>query len=367
MEPTARKKRPARRPPPTPEGVHAAIVESLTSGVLVVDTAGRVATANAAAARQLGLRAEDIAPGAALEGAPALAAFAGLLAEILARPDPVSRREIVLDTPEGERVIGVTASLLGRGDAPDGVIFLFVDLTAVRALERSAELNRQLAQIGELTAGVVHELRNPLSVISGMAELLLRRLGQGHPLEKHAATICQEAGELEKLIRQFLHFARPFAIERTRCAPEEIVARAATLCARLAEEKSVRIEVKPLEDAPTLEVDQGRLAQALGNLVRNAVEVLPAGGRILISTLRPDAEHVAFLVEDDGPGIHIGPKDDLFSPFYSKKEGGTGLGLSICHRIVSGHGGEIHYGNRPEGGAWFKIEIPVQAPALAQA
>lgn len=367
MKPTTRKKAAPRAGAATPAAVHAAVVESLTSGVVVVDAAGAIVTANRAAARQLALDPADLAPGSPLSGSVALDAFGQIHAEIAALPEPVSRRELTLEGPEGERVIGVTASVLQSDADFEGVIFLFVDLTAVRALERSAELNRQLAQIGELTAGVVHELRNPLSVISGMAELLLRRLGAGHPLERHAATICHEAAELEKLIRQFLLFARPFAIERTRCAPEEVVARAVVLCERMAQEKAIHIATVPLPEPPPLEVDQGRLAQALGNLVRNAIEVLPQGGAIQISTCDAGPGRIAFLVEDDGPGIDVGPNDDLLSPFFSKKEGGTGLGLSICHRIVSGHGGEIHYGNRPDGGAWFKIEIPVQAPALAQA
>jgi signal transduction histidine kinase len=367
MATSPRKRNSTRPAAAAPEGVHAAVVESLTSGVLVVDAAGRVVTANPAAARQLGLDAAPPAPGTALGGTPALEAFARIHAEIIACPEPVSRREITLEGPDGERVIGLTASVLRSGKHLDGVIFLFADLTAVRALERSAELNRQLAQIGELTAGVVHELRNPLSVISGMAELLLRRMGAGHPLEKHAATICHEAAELEKLIRHFLLFARPFTIERTRCAPDEIVERAITLCERQARERNVALTAHILPDPPVLEVDHGRLAQAIGNLVRNAIEVLPEGGRIDIRVQRPDADHIAFLVEDDGPGIQIGPKDDLLSPFFSKKEGGTGLGLSICHRIVSGHGGEITYGNRDTAGAWFKIVVPIQAAPLTPA
>src|SRR5690606_32244747 len=114
------------------------------------------------------------------------------------------RRELVLETPEGQKIVGVTASLLQGPAAFNGVIFLFIDLTEIRQLRRAAELNRQLAQLGELTAGVVHELRNPLSVISGMSELLMRKLGEGHEHQRKAKVIFEEAEELEKLITQFL-------------------------------------------------------------------------------------------------------------------------------------------------------------------
>lgn len=352
-------------PEPHPAGIYEQVVESLTSGVLVLDAAGRIVAANRAAAHQLCVPPKAIGNGKRLQGEPALEAFATLFTEIQQRTEPVYRREITLDTEEGCKIIGVTASVLQDGGVFNGAIFLFIDLSAVRALERSVELNRQLAQIGELTAGVVHELRNPLSVISGMAELLLRRLGDGHPLERHVSTICHEAGELEKLIRQFLLFARPFGIERSRCAPDEIVDRALMLCERMAREKGVHIHVQHLPDAPVLDVDYGRMAQALSNLVRNAIEILKPGGRIHIRTVPEGAERLSFVVEDNGPGIQLAQGEDLFSPFFSKKEGGTGLGLSICHRIVTAHGGAITFGNRNAGGAWFRITVPVTAQTLA--
>lgn len=350
---------------PPPMAIYEQVVESLTSGVIVLDAEGHILAANRAAAHQLCVSPALLKRGKPLAKQPVLEAFANLFTEIQQHIEPVYRRELLLETDQGSKTIGVTASVL-RDDAQFiGAIFLFIDLSAVRALERSVELNRQLAQIGELTAGVVHELRNPLSVISGMAELLLRRLGEGHPLERHASTICHEAGELEKLIRQFLLFARPFGIERSRCAPDEIVDRALTLCERMAREKGVHIHVQHLPDAPVLEVDYGRMAQALSNLVRNAIEILKPGGRIHIRTIPDDGAQLSFLVEDNGPGIQLAQGEDLFSPFFSKKEGGTGLGLSICHRIVTGHGGTITFGNREAGGAWFRITVPVTAQTLA--
>lgn len=338
--------------------VHEQIVASLSSGVIAVDPAGRILTANAAAATILGLHHEDLRPGAFLDAVAGAASLAALFHELAAGADNIQRREITIDIEGARRILGVTASVL-RGAAPfGGVSFLFSDLSEIRNLERRAEINRQLAQIGELTAGVVHELRNPMSVISGMAELLLRRLDESHPQHRQAATIFQEAAQIEKLISQFLSFAKPFEATLARCTAGPVVERAMQLAARAASEKQVTLHADLAAALPPFQADAQKLAQALGNLVRNAVEAVPMGGAV---TLRVAVEEtrIAFYVEDNGPGIHLQPGEDLLNPFFSKKEGGTGLGLNIVHRIVTAHGGSVDYGNRPVGGAWFRAALPI--------
>jgi signal transduction histidine kinase len=221
-------------------------------------------------------------------------------------------------------------------------------------------LNQQLAQIGELTAGVVHEVRNPLSVISGMAELLMRKLGQEHPFYDQAALIFQEAGQLEKLVNQFLGFAKPFQVEKRRCAPEAVVDRAVRLCARMAQEKGVAVTVATAAGIPYIEADEAKLAQALANIVQNAVEIVGVEGAVGVHTLVREGTLV-FRVEDNGPGIQLSDGENLLSPFFSKKQAGTGLGLSIVHRIITAHGGAVKYGNRDEGGAWFELRLSLDA------
>lgn len=339
--------------------LYAQIVAGLTGGVISVDEEGVIAVVNPAAARHLNVAPESLQPGTRLGAVQGAAELAELFAQLRRTGQPVSRREVRLDTQDGRRIIGVTASLISGPKRFNGVTFLFADLTEVRELERAAQLNQQLAQIGELTAGVVHEVRNPLSVISGMAELLMRKLGREHPFHDQAALIYQEAGQLEKLVNQFLGFAKPFQVEKRRCAPETVVDRAVRLCARLAQEKGVAVQVTTAENIPYIEADEAKLSQALANVVQNAVEIVGVEGKVSVQALLRDNTMV-FRVEDDGPGIQLSDGENLLSPFFSKKQAGTGLGLSIVHRIITAHGGAVKYGNRDEGGAWFELRLPLE-------
>jgi signal transduction histidine kinase len=345
--------------------IHQQIVSSLSSGVLAVDATGEIITANRAAARHLNLTCDTLEPGTALSGIDGVSPLADILEEMREHPESVSRREVVLKTGDEPKVLGITASLL-EGQAPfNGVIFLFIDLTELRRLERTAELNKQLAQIGELTAGVVHELRNPLGVISGMAELIMRKTAPEDGNHRKANTIHVEARQMEGLIRQFLEFAKPFSLTQRICDPVAISSRCVDLTATLARERKVAVERVEAPPLPKVLADDRKLEQALGNILRNAIEVSPPGGVVTFRTLI-QGNQVCFRIDDVGPGIHLESGDDLFSAFFTKKEGGTGLGLSITHRIVSAHGGAIAYGNNKRGGAWFEVTLPTDLPESAE-
>ena len=344
-------------------GYYGQIISSLTSGVIAVDRDGIVMTANPAACAHLDIQPDELRPGMPFAAVPGIGRFVEVMHEMRATHQPVFRREIVLDGPEGQKIIGMTASLLEGSQAFNGVAFLFTELTEIRQLERVAEVNRQLAEIGELTAGVVHELRNPVSVISGMAELLHRRLAGDEALQKRCVSILHEAGQLENLIRRFLTFAKPFEITCTRCTPEEVLDRARQLAEAVAQERGVRIEVHCGTEPPYIEIDQGKIAEALANLIRNAVEASQEGASVHVSAT-DEGGAILFRVEDEGTGLPSVSEQDLFRPFVSKKAGGTGLGLAIVHRTVTAHGGTITCGNRPGGGACFVIRLP-RHPAQA--
>lgn len=343
--------------------IYEQIVSSLSSGVLAVDAQGLVITANHAASVHLNVSPEFLAPGERLDAIPdASLPLMRLMDEMRDHLETVSRREVSVTAAEGTTVLGITASPLRGEEEFNGVIFLFLDITELRRLEKTAELNRQLAQIGELTAGVVHELRNPLSVISGMAELLMRKSVENDPVHNKSKTILTEAGQMEQLVSQFLSFAKPFSLKPEACIPQLIIDRSLTLAAPIAEECGVALESVTQDGLPEILADAPKLAQALSNILRNAVEVSPAGKRVLFRT-ELAGDFIQFRVEDEGPGIHIEQGDDLFSAFFTKKTGGTGLGLSIVHRIITAHGGTITYGNMPDSGAWFEVLLPRDLPA----
>ncbi len=338
-------------------GIHEQIVKSLASGVIVVDASGEIVLSNPAAGLQLAVPEDLLQPGMKLEALPGFATFGEAFAEIAGEGHSIARREMSFQTPGGGKTLGVSVYPLQDSGRFSGAIFLFMDLTEIRRLERASELNRQLAQVGELTAGIVHELRNPLSVISGMAELLKRQLPEEPPLIRRAAAIVQEAAHMEHLIGQFLGFSRPFEIERQHCSAAEVVDRARQLCQKLAHDKGVGIETAIAPGCGRLTLDSGKIAQALSNLLRNGIEVSPEETKVRLAA-HQEAGAVVFVVRDSGPGLDLKPGEDPFVPFFSRKEGGTGLGLSIVHRIVTAHHGSVRYRNLPEGGAEFEIRIP---------
>lgn len=340
-----------------PESLYEQIIMSLASGVIAVDQEGVIVLTNPAARMQLGVPEDLLYAGAKIATLPGLAHFGTLLEEIKTNGRPMARREISLDTSGGRRTVGMSAYPLQGPSDFNGAIFLFMDLSEIRRLEQAAELNRQLAQVGELTAGIVHELRNPISVISGMGELLARQLGEAPPFQRRALAIVKEASQVEQLIGQFLSFSRPFEIEKTHCSAEEVVDRARQLCQKLAHDKGVTIETAVSAACGQLELDSGKIAQALANLLRNGIEVSPSGTAVRLAAHEGNGE-VVFCVQDSGTGIHLKPGEDPFTPFFSRKEGGTGLGLSIVHRIVTAHRGKIQYGNVESSGALFEIHIP---------
>lgn len=330
------------------------ILFSLSSGALALDAEGKIVLVNPAAQSHLGAEDSDLIVGTSLAHLHLLAPFKELVEEIDRTGDTVSRRELVITVKEEERVLGVTASRLFSDGVPSGTVFLFSDLTRIRALERHAELNEQLAQIGELTAGVVHELRNPLSVISGLAELLQRKLKDDPRLGNNAAIIVEEVGNLDRLIRDFLVFSKPYEIEKSICEPEAVVSRVMRQVERLARDNGVQIEMQVAPSLPRIAADSPKLIQALSNLLRNAIEVSPPGGRVSFEVVK-EGNFICFRVSDEGPGVPAGLGDSIFQPFFSNKAGGTGLGLSIVHRIITGHGGTIGYVNRAGGGACFEV------------
>ncbi|HOS01714.1 MAG TPA: ATP-binding protein [Candidatus Hydrogenedentes bacterium] len=345
------------------------IIDGLSSGVIALDRNGMVLCANPSACTHLHTTQESLRPGARFEDLPLAGPLVDIVREIADTHEPVSRRELVLTLESGEKKeIGLSASLLKGPEAFNGVVFLFTDMTERRALERAAELNRQLASLGELTAGVVHELRNPLSVISGMAELLMRKLRDDPEMLRNAEMILEEVGELERSIGLFLGFARPFFdLQPAMCSPGDIAQRAAKLCRKRALDKKAVLRVSVDPDPPMMHADVARAAQALVNILNNAIDAVEADSGRVDLRVYSDRAFVVFEVIDNGPGLHLAPGEDLFAPFFTLKEGGTGLGLSIVHRIVTAHGGEISYANRPEGGLQFSMRLPIKPGARRSA
>jgi PAS domain S-box-containing protein len=336
------------------------IVASLTAGLIVVGLEGETRIINPAARRLLGI------PG----GEP-VGSFKALLAqatpltdvidECLETKEPIVRRSLELPQRGTASHIGVTVSPLSDGNGEcHGAICLFTDLTAVVDLEEQLRLKDSLARLGELTAGLAHELRNSLATIHGYGRLI-------DPDSVPAAYrpcvegIRQETDALGQMITNFLNFARP--AQMTVC-PVDL----AQLLERATEEYRQEARAHGGDivldgEFPMVEGDETLLRQAFGNLLRNAIEAC-------VSVATPPAISVQGHVEreqgqariavaDNGPGIDPAMRERVFRPFFTTRPQGTGLGLALVQKIVVTHNGRITAGAAQGGGASLQVVLPL--------
>lgn len=222
--------------------------------------------------------------------------------------------------------------------------------------EKNRELARRdrLAALGEMAAGLAHEIRNPLGGIQLYASLLAQDVADRPASAETVRKIVSGVKRLEALVSQVLNFSREIRADREECDMAELIREAV----EVAEAKAPTHGVTVTLNAPSTlvkTVDGRLLTQAALNLTLNAIE---AGGEHVNVTLSEEkGGRMSLVIEDDGPGIPADLLDRIFNPFFTTKDEGTGLGLSIVHRIVEAHGGAISATNRPEGGARFELRI----------
>ena len=215
------------------------------------------------------------------------------------------------------------------------------------------------SSLGRMSAAIVHEIRNPLGAIRGAAEALESVIPRDHERAEFLTIIEQEVEQLNGLVTDFLQFARPRSPELLLTPPREIIESVVKLTGKQATQSRVQIEVNVADDLPAVMMDGEQMKQVLLNLILNAIDAMPGGGRLIISGNCRD-EELDILVQDSGKGIDPTVRDKLFSPFVTTKARGTGLGLAIAHRLVSQHGGRITAYNVVGGGAIFQISLPLQ-------
>jgi len=342
------------------------VVGACASGVVAVDHAGRVTTANAAAADALRVAIDP------LIGADYRAAFPDApLWRLLAGAPAVGAYERTVRLPDGSRrVLAAKASPLRAADGTlIGAVEVFEDVTEVRRLRETVDRADRLAQLGEMAAGVAHEIRNPLNGIEGFASLLARDLAEGDPKRRYAKLIVEGVRNLNRTVTGLLEFTKPRRPDRQPHPPREL----AEACLEL-----VRAELAVKgEPAPAIELvdrwsgaavpcDGPQLKQVLLNLVQNAVQAVQdargADGHVRL-TLEPagdedDDSGIAFTVDDDGPGVPPEARQRIFTPFFTTKDHGTGLGLAVSYSIVDLHGGSLGVEDSPLGGARFRVVLP---------
>jgi signal transduction histidine kinase len=242
-----------------------------------------------------------------------------------------------------------------------------------RELARKAQMAEKLAAVGTMTAGLSHEIRNPLNAAVLQLSVLERRL-QRLPAETHGplleplTLVKDEIRRLDHILEDFLQFARPREFVPRPVSMGPVVARVLDLLEGEAERRRLTVlrELDPERTLPPVAGDEERLRQVLVNLTLNALEATPEGGTIRVACFgepadperQGDVGRVGIAIEDSGPGIEAGLRDRIFEPFFTTKARGSGLGLSIVHAIVAQHGGTISIEEGEAGGARFMLRLP---------
>ena len=226
----------------------------------------------------------------------------------------------------------------------------------LREAEAQVRRSERLAALGQLTAGLAHELRNPLGTIKGSADMLERNLPEGDPVARElAGFISSEVDRTNSLVSRFLDFARPLQLRLAVADLAELLRQAAGAAARDAEAQGVRIEVRT---PPILfDFDAELLERVFVNLIVNAVQASAPGSKVTVES-RVAGEDAVVEVADHGCGIEPDKLESIFNPFFTTKPSGTGLGLAIVSKIVSEHGGKIEVESISRGGSTFRVRLP---------
>jgi signal transduction histidine kinase len=237
-----------------------------------------------------------------------------------------------------------------------------------RRLEQAQEEARRserLAALGQLTAGLAHEIRNPLAVIKGSAETLTRRLQSADPVTTEVAGyISSEVHRLNTIVTRFLNFARPFKLERRLAQIPPFLDRALKVACERWPGAKVEVDRQYSENLPEINVDPDLCEQAFTNLVLNAYEAMTdTGGRLTVTVAAANSDGrrgVEVDIEDTGPGIPSELYEQIFNPFFTTKKEGVGLGLSLVSKIVDDHRGWIRISSEPGKGACFRVFLPAE-------
>jgi signal transduction histidine kinase len=223
---------------------------------------------------------------------------------------------------------------------------------------------QKLSALGQLSASLAHEIKNPLSSIKGTAEILLDEFPKDHPKREFAEILLKETTRLNNTVEEVLQFSRRGVQGRDRENLEReplprVIDRVTSLLASQLRKKGINLTVTGWEAGKDLLVTGEKLSQVFFNIILNAIDAVPPRGEIRIETVR-DTAGFTVTVKDNGPGIPDEFKDKIFDPFYSTKDGGTGLGLSISRKIVESYGGTLLLSDAETGGACFSVFLPEQ-------
>ncbi|MEW6192982.1 MAG: two-component system sensor histidine kinase AtoS [Bacillota bacterium] len=354
------------------------VLDSVDAGVIATDVQGRLATVNPAAAAVLALNPSSVLGRHLWEVFPPENPVRMILERALSRRETVqdftvsyparftsNPQEEAEQNPEGKKdsfregdrelILGTNLLTDRRGNFV-GVVLMFKDVTEQNRLEERVKRQERLAALGKFVAGVAHEIRNPLTSISGYIQIWQRC---GQPTPEALATVAQETTRLNAIVDKLLFFARPAESKFQPCNLNDLLKQVLQFVTEGYGSSKVKVQTALAPDLPPARVDPEQMKQVLMNIIYNAYQAMPEGGTLRLRTgLSPDRKYVAVTVADTGCGIPPENLSRIFDPFFTTKARGSGLGLALAHEIVSAHGGYVDVKSKVGVGTVLRVYIP---------
>lgn len=346
------------------------IINSITAGVITTNLHGKIITINKSAEFVLGIKAENVIH------KPILNIFQNVInkdfniGKAIKHGENILNREITLEKEDGTYIV-LSLSLAVLKDRKNHIIGSVVsmeDLTEKIALENQIRRAEQLSALGEMSAGIAHEIKNPLTSIYGFTSLLPKKLDDKKFLTKYVTTVTREVNRLNKIVERFLSFAKPRMSGTQSCNLNDVIENSLSLLHFQIKKSKIDLK-KNLLPLPPVIGDPQQLEQVCINLIMNAIQIMDKKEKILkISTGvvlkrmldNHFQEFIVVQVNDNGPGIPADKIDKIFNPFYTTKLQGTGLGLSISSQMIEEHNGTIEVSSSQEEGTTFYIYLPAK-------
>ena len=348
------------------------VIDNLLSGLATADGQNRLLTFNRSAMSITGMAGDPPVGRPAAEVMQLPPAFTADLEDELTRTRS-KRTDYEYRCADGRVIeIGLSVASLPLPDGGRGYLYTFQDVTEIKRIERTARLQQRLAAVGEMAAGIAHEIRNPLASMSGSMQMLRHELSLTGDQAQLMDIVLKESERLNQTIKSFLTYARPQKLQVTRLDLRTLVGETGMLL-RNSPEVAARhqIEVTLPEHEVPVDGDESQLRQILWNLATNGLRAMPDGGELRLAA-RTEAgtngpRYAVMEVADHGVGIAPEEIDGIFQPFRGSFGRGTGLGLAIVHRIVTDYGGRIDVKSQPGQGTTFTVRFPGPAPETAPA
>ncbi|TYT73575.1 ATP-binding protein [Desulfobotulus mexicanus] len=328
------------------------IIRSFPAGLLVLDAHGRLRFANKTAEALLQkplqkLIGQDIAPH-----------LPDALSHLIQNTESrIPESEILLPAKTSTIPISAGISAIKNENGILGKVLVLRDLSEIRRLEEEVRRKEKLAAVGQLAAGVAHEIRNPLSSIKGFATHFRQLFPSESPHHEAADILIREVNRMDRVIGELLEFARPSDIQPVKTFPLPLIQHALRLIAPDAEIKKIKIS-ENLTPLPEIRLDPDRFTQVMLNLCLNAIQAMDEGGTLGIRA-RTEASFLILDIEDTGKGMAEEDISKIFDPFYTTKSKGTGLGLAVVEKIITAHGGKIRVDSILAKGTRFSLSFPL--------